>query len=223
LRHAIHDLRGSLNTSSVLLDLVVVLTSRDPALASAKAHLAVRELQRTARMLDHLVGTSDSLASELVPVDLTAAVAAASNSSPAALHGVVVDVGRLRPGCWIHSCPKRLSRALALVVEKCVEALPDGGSIDVAMSDAEPANGGQAANHALRLSFLVCGKRVLGPPQGRPRLHASKDAVTGKSTEDWFPILALVRGIGGVLHIHRQGGTELRLLFDFPRGSLHQP
>jgi hypothetical protein len=231
LRQAIHDLRGSLNTSSVLLDLVVALSSRDPAMASAKAHMVVRELQSTARMLDLLVGTSDSLASELVPVDLAAAIIAVSHSSPPAPRGVVVDADaeRLRSPCWIRSCPKRLSRALTLVVEKCGAALPDGGSIHFEPPHSEPPrsettrseNRGDAGR--VRLVVAARGKRVLGPPEGRLHLFASKDAAGKEPAASWFPVLALVRGIGGDVHVQREDGTGLRLVLDFPRGSSGQP
>jgi hypothetical protein len=223
LRHAIHDMRGALNTSSLLLDLMVDLTSRDPALATAKAPVLVRELQSMARMLDQLIGASDSLAPDLVPVDLGALAAAAVSSSRAFTRGVAVDVQRLRGSCWVRSCAKRLSRALGLVVERCVDALPDGGSIDVAIADAPPAKAGQAAGDTARLVFVIRGERVLGPAAGRPRLQASKDGDSTASTDDWFPILALVRGVGGDLHIERRGGAELRLLLDVPRSSLREP
>ena len=70
LRQAIHDVRGPLNTSSVLVDLIAALLDKDPQLARSKAPLVVRELQTVARMLDHLVGSSDTLAMQTTTMDL---------------------------------------------------------------------------------------------------------------------------------------------------------
>lgn len=231
LRQAIHDVRGSLNTSSVLADLVVALSSRDPATASAKAQMVVRELQSTARMLDLLVGTSDTLASRLVPVDLSAAILAASHAPPPALRGVAIsaDVERLRDPCWIQSCPKRLPRALTLVVEKCGGALPEGGTIrfepvtGTTATDAAPTDAAPTSPNMVRLVVTARGPRVLGPSEGRLHLFAGKDAAGKEPSASWFPVLALVRGIGGSVHVQREDDAGLRLVLDFPRGSPGQP
>lgn len=206
LRQAIHDVRGPLNTATVLLDLVTVLASRDPALAATKAGMVVRELHSLARMLHNLVGTGDSLASELVPVDLAAAVADAVARSPAASAGrVAVSHEGLRESMWVESCPVRLARALDLLLEKCAASLPDGGTIHVEAADAD----GRA-----RLAIALRGPRVIALPDGRPHLTGGTEP-----TETWFALFALARGVGGELAFGRGDVAAASLTLDLPRAA----
>ncbi len=194
LRQAIHDLRGPLNTSSVLVDLMAALLDKDPALAHSKAPMVVRELQTIARMLDHLVGTSDTLATTTTPMDLGVAVANAVQT--ATVPGVDIDASAV-PSIAVDACATRLPRLMSLVLERCAAALPEGGSIAL---EASPASG------AVRFAAIARGPRVTMPNDGRPQLQPSSG---------WFPALALARGLGGDLRLRRADDSTLRVEIDF--------
>lgn len=200
VRQAIHDLRGPLNTCAVLVDLVKALLDKDPDLARTKAPLVVRELQTVARMLDHLVGTSDTLATALAPVDLAAALHDAARVPMPA--GIAVAVDPSIAG-GITACPDRAARLFTQLLERCAAALPDGGTIRLRVE----------AGEFLRVIATGEGPRVIPPPDGRPHLTLAPAAV------GWFELLALARGLGGDLRVAAGDGAALRVEVDFARAT----
>lgn len=205
LRQAVHDLRGRLNTGSILIDLCTVLASKDPDRVPEKLAKVVQELRCVARMLDQLVGTSDSLAPELAPLDLGATIANVAKTCPAAARGVVIDYDALtRSPVSALACPTRLPRALFLIVEKGLAALPEGGSL---RCEAEPTPDG------VRLTIRITGPRVLPVQSGR--MHLTDGA---QPNDAWFPVLALVRGMRGRLDV-APCTDGLQVAIDLPRSS----
>jgi hypothetical protein len=197
LRQAIHDVRGPLNTSSVLVDLITALLDKDPALARTKAPLVVRELQTVARMLDHLVGTSDTLVATTTSIDLGETIAGAVGAF-AVPPGVSVDCGAVPRPTLVLACPTRLPRLLAQLLDRCAASVPRGGEI---VFSVEPVAG------AIRVVATVRGDGIVLPAEGRPHLTAGPSS--------WFPLLALARGIGGDLRLTRADAAlrvELELL-----------
>jgi hypothetical protein len=186
LRQAVHDVRGPLNTTSVLVDLVVALLDKDPELARAKAPLLVRELQTVARMLDHLVGSSDTLATSTVAMDLSVSLGTAVQSFTAP--AISVDRSALAAGPMVRACPQRLPRLLSAALDRCAAALPNGGSI---------AAVAQTVAGTARLVLTARGGGVVAA-DGRPHLTAGPG---------WFPVLALARGMGGDVRLQRAEGA----------------
>lgn len=203
LIQAIHDLRGPLNTTSILIDLTVAAAAKDGVALGGKLAQVVQELRRVGRMLDQLVATSDSLAPELVPLELGAAVAAATQSCQASGPGVDFRFdGLMRRPLRILSCPVRLARALELILDRCVAALPDGGEI---LFEANPDE------RHLHLVVTAKGPRV------RPLANRKLRLTDGSQPAgDWFEIGALIRGIRGNLAIEPQTDLAMRIAIDLP-------
>ena len=209
LRQAIHDLRGPLNTASIVLDVAMASAATDPSLVSKKLSLVVQELHRVGRMLDHLVAASESAAPHLAPVDLAASLAAVSRASKAPARGVRLqfDASLAKP-LQILSCASRLARALGLILDGCLATLPDGGEV---LFESAPGTA------RIRLVLTAQGPRVL------PLLDGKKLGLTDAShrTSDWFLVRALIRGMSGDIEVEQRGELGVRITLDLPR--THSP
>jgi hypothetical protein len=205
LRQAVHDLRGPLNTTTILADLAAALSTRDPELVGKKLSQVVQELHRLARMLDHLVATSESLAPEVVAVALGSAVAPAFDASKAGTGVTVAATALLADESLVLVCPERLTRAIASILERCHAALPEGGELQFATAPV-PA--------AVRIAVTLTGPRVLPLTDGRSiRLTDGS-----QPSKDWFLARALLRGMRCDLAIeHSDAGA--RILIDVPRAA----
>jgi hypothetical protein len=205
LRQAIHDVRGPLNTCSVLADLVGALLDRDPALARSKAAMVVRELQTVARMLDHLVGASDTLAPDTTSNDLRVALAKAIDEV-ATKPTVRIDASGV-PATLVDASGAHLPRLLKHAIEGAIASLPDGG--DVTFTAA-------TRDGLVRLVITVRGDRVVAAGEGRPRLAAKPPAA------GWLPGLALGRGNRGDVRLLQETG-QLRVEIDLRRATNVNP
>ena len=205
LRRAVHDLRNNLNAATIVLHVAMATAAKEGADgAVGKMTLAVRELQTTARLLDQLVASSDSVASEVVPTDLAAAVAHASRTSNASARGVTVHASPEHAPILVLSCPTRLPRVLAVIVDRCIAALPDGGDVRFRIDgDAERA----------RLVVTASGPRVVAPAPADP--FKLVDGMQPGS--EWFAIRALARGLRGDARVTQEGSGVLHVEIDLPR------
>lgn len=197
LRQAVHDLRGQLNTSAILLDVAMAVANKTPDLAAPKISQAVQELHRLSRMLDHLAAASDTSAPELLPVDLgdamTAAIARTTRQRVSVRTSPLASV-------IVSACPHRLPRLLDSLLARCSDALPDGGSIAI--------EGARRDGEAV-IRFRLEGPKVVDLMPGR--IFALTDG--GRIEGDWFLPRALARGMNAGLEVTRESGgpvVELR-------------
>jgi hypothetical protein len=205
LRRAVHDLRNRLNATSILLHVAMATAAKEGADGPmGKMTLAVRELQTFGRLLDQLVASSDSVASEIVPLDLATAVAHASRTSNASARGVTIHASPEHAPTLVLSCPTRLPRVLAVIFDRCIAALPDGGDVRSSIDgDAERC----------RLVVTASGPRVVAPP----RADAFALADGQQPGSDWFAIRALARGLRGDARVTQENDAALRVELDLPR------
>lgn len=210
LRQAVHDLRNRLNAMSIGLHTAdAALGKGDANLAAQKVSQAVRELQTVGRLLDQLVASSDSVALEMVPIDLGAAVADASRSVAASARGVTVhvDAPQHAPNLVL-SCPSRLPRMLAVILDRCIAALPAGGDVRFAV---EPGP------EWVRLVTAASGPRVVAPARGAAAFELNDGTLGG----GWFAVKALVRGLRGDVRVSQEGGSAIRIEVDLPGSDPH--
>jgi signal transduction histidine kinase len=205
LRQALHDLRGPLNNATILLEVIKNLGAQDPALGRAKMTQTVQELHRMARMLEQLAVASDSVAADLGPVPLHALLLATTAAIPASARIEVRDGDGtpLQTNSMVLSSLPRLERALHIVFERCVAALPEGGHVRL---DSE------VRADSLRLTLTAKGPRVVPPAGQRPHLTDGSNA-----GEDWFLCWALVRGVRGELHVDHGNDVGIRIAIELPR------
>ena len=207
LRKAVHDVRNRLNATSILLHIAIEAARKEQTTtATGKVTQAVRELQTIGRLLDQLVASSDTVACEIVPVDLVAAVAEVSRSTMPAARSVVIQAETPHVQTHVLSCPTRLPRVLAMIRERCVAALPEGGTVRFEI--------GGNATHA-RVVATASGPKVAALPAGDPFALAE---TTPPGTE-WFEVRALARGLGGEAHLTQEAGGGLRVEIDLPRAD----
>src|SRR5688572_20706685 len=135
LRQAIHDLRGSLNTMSVQLD-VALTRIREGARndGSFGAQLAVfgGEIRRLDRMLRQLAEAGETLAERLEPVDLRVLLTEVFAETRTLARAVTINLELPPEGdlLVVASAPK-LRRALSTAARRSFEAMPDGGTIAI--------------------------------------------------------------------------------------------
>lgn len=205
LRSAVHDLRNRLNATSIVLHVALATAAKEGADGSmGKMTQAVRELQTMGRLLDQLVASSDSVAADIVPTDLAAAVAHVSRSSNASSRGVTIHASPEHAPNLVLSCPTRLPRVLAVILERCIAALPEGGDLRL-----------RVEGDAQRSRFVVTasGPKVIAPP----RADAFALADGSLPGSEWFAIRALARGVRGDARVTQEDGGALRVEIDLPR------
>lgn len=192
LVQAIHDLRGPLNTISILHEVL-----RTSALADVAPHrdalaTATRSLLALDQMLRRLRGVTDTLATELRPIPLAPALAAAlartGDREPRAQL-----VAPPPAALAVSTCPERLPAMLDRLLACGRAALPNGGALQL---DARAA----AAIAVIELTGTGADP-VLPTPRAMAQL-----SVADPGPGDWFALSCLVAGLGG--HLELTVGTE---------------
>ncbi len=184
LRRALHDLRGPLNTISILAE--ILRTGGPNPEACASMGRAVRGL---GVMLDRVRAVGETVAERLQPVDLGAAVAAAIGRAP---HVDDIAVKPFAPGAervLVASCPTRLSLALDTLLQCAFGALAADGSVRFAIADD-----GDACT--LSLAFTTGAAPSL--PAGNV---AGKLDTNPPGPVDWFRLACQIEGLAGELRV----------------------
>lgn len=191
LRGAIHDLRGPLNTLSILHEILRGATGNPTAQREA-IEGARRALQQCDGMLRRLRGVSDAMAPRLtampLPAELAAAVARAPRDNlPVQL---AADAGQQ---LVVSSCPERLPRMLDLLLACARGALPGGGTLGLAAR----RDGDRAV-----VEVTAAGPTIVLPAAGSVARLTPDDP----GPADWFALACLTAGIGGELVLAAAAG-----------------
>lgn len=182
LRHAVHDVRGPLNTLSILVEVLKTAEADGPARADALRRLA-QTLQGVGAMLDRVVDASETLAPVLEPLALGAAVQEAVGrwSDP----GVTVGCDRA-VDLTVSSCATRLPMALDALLHCAARSLPQGGRLGVRI---------EAHEDSARIA-IACEGPAVALPSGKT---ACKLRPGPTPEADWFALDARIAGLGGEL------------------------
>jgi signal transduction histidine kinase len=187
LVQAIHDLRGPLNTISILLEVL-----RTSALADAAPHRdalasATNSVQALDGMLRRLRGVTDTLAVELRPVPLApalaTAIARAGDREPR-----VALTATPPPALAATTCAERLPAMLDQLLACGRAALPNGGALQLAARATAPG--------------AVIELTGAGADAELPTPHSlAQLTVAAPGPGDWFALSCLVAGLGGDIEL----------------------
>lgn len=183
LRRAIHDLRGPLNTLSILAEVLRAKSADADACASM-----TRAVHGLGTMLDRLRGVAETMPTRLQTMDLGAQLAAACGRAQRPASVAIAAWDASIPTLRVTSCPSRLPPVLDSLLQGAVAALPDGGTIRFAATDD--------ADHWL--VAVQCDGTATSLPAANT---AGKLDTNPADKLDWFRLTCQVEGLAGELRI----------------------